>query len=94
MTTPRTVAGQAAISGMRPHVKRALAQAILSIEAEAIAPYRAALREADRVLETLAGLDPASPWDPATRLDLVTRARATRPSVERLLVEDGLTIGL
>jgi hypothetical protein len=51
MTTPRTVAGQAALSGMRPHVKRALAQTILAIEDEAIAPYLTALREADRVLE-------------------------------------------
>ena len=51
MTTPRTVAGQAALSGMRPHVKRALAHTILAIEAEAIAPYVEALREADRVLE-------------------------------------------
>ena len=32
MTTPHTVAGQAALSGMRPYVKRALAQTILAIE--------------------------------------------------------------
>jgi hypothetical protein len=39
MTTPRTVAGQAAISAMRPYVKRAVAQTIVAIEDEAIAPY-------------------------------------------------------
>jgi hypothetical protein len=54
MTTPRTVAGQAAISAMRPYLKRALAPTILAIEAQAIAPYVEALREADRVLESLA----------------------------------------
>jgi hypothetical protein len=53
MTTPRTIAGQAAISAMRPHVRRALAQTIVAIEDEAAAPYLAALREADAVLEAL-----------------------------------------
>lgn len=49
MTTPRTVAGQAALSGMRPHLKRALGRTILAIETQAVAPYREALRElADR----------------------------------------------
>ena len=88
MTTPRTVAGQAAISGMRPFVKRALAQTILSIEAEAIAPYLAALCEADRVLESLAGTDVAAPWDLATRTDLAARAGAAHRLVRPLLAED------
>jgi hypothetical protein len=74
MTTPRTVAGQAALSGMRPYVKRALAQTIVAIESEAIAPYVEALREADRVLGSLAARDPASTWDSASRVHMVERA--------------------
>jgi len=76
MTTPRTVAGQAALSGMRPYVKRALAKTILAIEAEAIAPYVEALREANRVLESLAAADRASTWDRPSRVDFVKRAEA------------------
>jgi hypothetical protein len=87
MTTPRTVAGQAALSGMRPHVKRALAQTILTIEAEAIAPYLEALREADRVLESLAAQDATSTWDVPSRVDLVKRAEAAHRLVKPLLAE-------
>ncbi len=86
MTTPRTIAGQAALSGMRPHVKRALAQTILAIEAEAIAPCLEALREADRVLESLAVRDPTRTWDNPSRVDLVTRAEAAHRLAEPLLV--------
>ena len=39
---------------MRPHLNRAFAQTVLAIEAEAIAPYAEALREAGEVLEQLA----------------------------------------
>ena len=39
MAAPRTVAGQAAISAMRPHLRRALAPTILAIEEQAAAPY-------------------------------------------------------
>lgn len=85
MTTPRTVAGQAAISGMRPHVKRALGQTILAIEDEAIAPYLEALREADRVLESLAATDATSTWDLPTRDDFVARAGASHRLVKPLL---------
>lgn len=76
MTEPRTVAGQAALSGMRPYVKRALAQTILAIEAEASAPYLGALREADRVMADLAAMDPSSTWDLEAEVDLVGRAEA------------------
>lgn len=85
MTTPRTVAGQAALSGMRPHVKRALAQTIRAIEAEAIAPYLEALRKADRVLESLAAKNPTSTWDTSSRVDLVKRAEAAHRRVRPLL---------
>ena len=85
MTMPRTVAGQAALSGMRPYVKRALAHTILAIEAEAIAPYEEALREADRVLECLATRDPTSTWDIPSNVDLVKRARAARQLLGPLL---------
>jgi hypothetical protein len=86
MTTPRTVAGQAALSGMRPFVKRALAQTIVSIEDEAVAPCLAALREADLVLGDLARRDVASTWDEPTRAEIVKRAvaahRLAAPLVE------------
>ena len=85
MTTPRTVAGQAALSGMRPYVKRALAHTILAIEDEAIAPYLDALREADRVLESLAARDATSAWDIPSRVDFVNRAEAAHRLAEPLL---------
>ena len=85
MTTPRTVAGQAALSGMRPHVKRALAHTILAIEAQAIAPYLEALREADRVLESIAARDAAATWEMPSRVDVVTRAEAAHRLVTPLL---------
>ncbi len=86
MTTPRTVSGQAAISALRPYLKRALAPTILAIEAEAIAPYVEALREADRVLESLAARDAASSWDVPSQVDLVKRAEAAHQRVRALLV--------
>ena len=86
MTTPRTIAGQAALSGMRPHVKRALAQTILAIEAEAIAAYVEALREADGVLRSVAAKDARSVWDTAMRLDLVERAYAAHRLLGPLIV--------
>ena len=88
MTEPRTIAGRAALSGMRPHVKRALAQTIVAIETEAIAPYLDALREADAVLEAVlavAALDATSPGDPAPWTDLVRRAGAAHRRAEGLL---------
>jgi hypothetical protein len=85
MTTPRTIAGQAAVSALRPHLKRALAPTIVAIEQEAAAPYEAALREADRVLADVAGRDPGAAWSAADRMDLVARARATRAMLEGLL---------
>ena len=85
MTTPRTVAGQAALSGMRPFVKRALAKTILAIEAEAIAPYVEALREANHVLESLAAADADSTWDKAARVAFVKRAETAHRVVMPLL---------
>ena len=89
MTTPRTVSGQAAISALRRHLKRALAPTILAIEAEAIAPFAAALREADEVLADLVGRDPALPWDEAARAHLVARARAAHGLTAPLLAQSG-----
>jgi hypothetical protein len=88
MTTPRTIAGQAALSAMRPYVKRALGQTIVAIEEQAIAPYLEALREADRLLEALAARDAASAWDAAARADLVGRAERARALVAPLLGRD------
>jgi hypothetical protein len=85
MATPRTVAGQAALSGMRPYVKRALGQTIVAIEAEAVAPYLEALREADRILESLMAADPASVWDGPTRVDFVQRAEAAHRQLTSVL---------
>ena len=45
MTAPRTIAGQAALSAMRPQLRRALAHTVVAIETEAMAPYVEALRE-------------------------------------------------
>jgi hypothetical protein len=87
MTTPRTIAGQAALSAMRPDVKRALAPTILSIEAEAIAPYLGALREADRVLASLAAKDASSAWDVASKADFVARAESAHRPVASLLAQ-------
>lgn len=87
MTTPRTVAGQAALSGMRPHLKRALAHTILAIEAEAVAPYVEALREADRVLEYLAAKNATSTWDIPSKVDFVKRAEAAHQLVRPLLAQ-------
>lgn len=75
MTTPRTIAGQAAISAMRPYIKRALGRTIFDIEREAIAPYLEALREADRVLEEILASG-AAEIRPAG--DLAQRAEAAR----------------
>ena len=85
MTTPRTVAGQAALSGMRPYMKRALGQTILAIEAEAAAPYLGVLREADQVLESLATQDPYAIWDTASKVEFVRRAKAARLGASSLL---------
>ena len=65
MASPRTIAGQAAISALRPHLKRALGPTILRIEAEAVAPYLDALREPDRVLAAIAAS--AARADPSVR---------------------------
>jgi hypothetical protein len=73
---------------MRPFVKRALAPTILAIEAEAIAPYLEALREADRVLESLAARDARSAWDVPSRVDVVERAEAAHRRVRTLLDEN------
>jgi hypothetical protein len=87
LQTPRTISGQAMIGAMRPYLKRAIGPTILAIEAEAVAPYVDALREADRVLGDLAARDATSPWDEALRLDLVQRATAARDLVQALLEE-------
>jgi hypothetical protein len=72
---------------MRPYVKRALGQTIVAIEDEAVAPYLAALREADLVLEALAAKDAvaSSTWDGPSRVDLVERAEAAHRLVSALL---------
>jgi hypothetical protein len=85
MTTPRTISGQAALSALRPHYKRAIGQAILAIEREAITPYLEALREVDRLLEDLAARDATATWDRRSRMDVVSRAEAAHQVVRPLL---------
>lgn len=75
---PRTVAGRAAISALRPYLRRAIGRTIAAIEKEAAEPYRRALADLDDVLDRLAALDPARDWDGATRAELVEAARAAR----------------
>ena len=85
MTTPRTISGQAALSALRPHYKRAIGGTILAIEREAIAPYLEALREVDELLEDLAAKDTTAAWDSASRVDVVSRAGAAHLLVRPLL---------
>jgi hypothetical protein len=84
MTEPRTISGRAAISALRPHFRRAIGGTILAIEAEAIAPYVTALREADLLLVELAARNAVLPWDEAARTDLVARADAAHQRVRAL----------
>jgi len=89
MAEPRTVEGRAALSGMRPHLRRAFGRIIVAIEDEAAAPYADALREADAVLQALAAMDVTRSGDDAARRDLVRRAEAVHQIVERLAAEAG-----
>jgi hypothetical protein len=83
MTEPRTIAGQAALSAMRPWMKRALGPTIVAIEDEAAAPYLAALREADAVLADVAAGTAAA----GATQDLVKRAEAAHELATPLLGE-------
>ena len=85
MTTPRTIAGQAALSGMRTYMKRAFGRAIVRIEMEAVAPYLVALAEADQVLEALTSPDRAPISGAPSEIELVSRAKAARDLARPLL---------
>jgi len=85
VTTPRTIAGQAALSGMQPWIKRALGQTIIAIEDEAVIPHQAALREVDLLLADIAALDTAAEWGSDARAEIVGRAKAARRLVEPLI---------
>jgi hypothetical protein len=84
---PRTVAGRAWLSGMRPHHRRAATPLVVSIDREAAKPAIEALRAADAVLGDLAALDPAKPSSEALR-ELIERARAAQEAAEQLLASD------
>jgi hypothetical protein len=71
---PRTIAGRAWLSGMRPHHRRAATPLVASIEAEAARPALAALLEADAILAQLAAIDPDRVNQEAVR-ELIQRAR-------------------
>ena len=90
MTEPRTIAGRAALSAMRPWMKRALGPTIVSIEDEAAAPYLAALRDADGVLAELvaASGSAAGASAPGATQDLVKRAEAAHKLAAPLLAEN------
>jgi hypothetical protein len=81
---PQTIAGQAWLSGMRPHHRRAATPLILSIEAEAARPALAALLEADAVLAELAAIEPGRVSDDAVR-ELINRARAAHDHAGNVL---------
>lgn len=89
MTTPRTLAARALLSGMRPHVKRGVAATILAIEAQAVAPYVDVLGEIDQTLEYLATRDATADWDGVARAGYVARAEAARQLVAPLLAPPG-----
>ncbi|MGI8872428.1 MAG: hypothetical protein ACR2KI_07510 [Candidatus Limnocylindria bacterium] len=82
---PRTVAGRALTSAMRPHLKRAFSPTIVAIEAEAVAPYLHVLGEVDRLMEDLAAKDASAAWGRRSRVDLVKRAQAAHRAVGPLL---------
>ena len=71
-------------------VTRALAQTILAIEAEAIAPHVEALQEADGVLENLAARGPSATWDAPLTVDIVRRAEVAHRMLRSLLEPRGL----
>ncbi|MBF8289941.1 MAG: hypothetical protein HW391_909 [Chloroflexi bacterium] len=83
--TPTTIAGRAALSGMRPHVKRALARTIVAIETEAAAPYVEALREAAAVLAAIAELDETGSGNRSLSLDVAMRALQVHDRASELL---------
>lgn len=85
VTEPRTIAGRAALTGTRPHIRRWLAQTISTIEKEAVTPYAEALKDADLVLRDLAAADPAAEWSAESRASLVENAQAAHRVVEPLL---------
>ena len=85
MTTPRTIAGQAALSGMQPWIKRALGQTIVAIEDEAMLSHQAALRDVDLLLADIAALDSAAEWGSDALAEFVERAKAARRLVEPLI---------
>ena len=84
---PRTVAGRAWLSGMRPHHRRAATPLVVSIEREAAKPAIEVLRVADAVLGDLVALDPAK-RSPGRLRELIERARAAQEAAEQLLAED------
>ena len=84
MRTPRTIAGQAALSGMQPWIKRALGQTIVAIEDEAVGAHEAALLEVNLLLADIAAQDPAVEWESDVRAGFVERAEAARRLVESL----------
>ena len=81
---PRTVAGRAWLSGMRPHHRRAAAPLVVSIEAEAARPALAALLEADGVLADLAVAE-ADRLTPEALRALIDRARAAHEHASTVL---------
>jgi anti-sigma-K factor RskA len=81
---PRTVAGRAWLSGMRPHHRRAATPLVLSIEAEAARAALAALLEVDRVLADLATAD-ADHLRPEALRALIDRARAAHDHASTVL---------
>ena len=83
-TEPRTVAGRAWLSGMRPHHRRAATPLVQSIEAEAARPALAALLEADGVLADLGAADPDRLDTDALRA-LIQRARAAHEHAATIL---------
>ncbi len=106
MTTPRTVAGQAAISAMRPYVKRALAQTIVDIEDEAMAMAQSSGRGAsDRVAPSVVEVIGDTPTVELSRLtrglrglivaklDYLNPGLSKKDRIARQIVDKGIASG-
>jgi cysteine synthase len=106
MTTPRTVAGQAAISALRPHVKRAIAPTIVAIEDEAMPMAQtsgsgATARVESSVVEVI-GDTPTVELSRLTRglrgrivakLDYLNPGFSKKDRIARQIVDEGIASG-
>jgi hypothetical protein len=70
---PRTVSGRAAVSSLRPHVRRAITATIVAIEDEARAPLVELLRDTHELIRRLVADRPSDPRLAGEAADLQRR---------------------